>query len=125
MSNKWTIELIEKHIKVGNIIRDKDGDVSIFKGIGENNLIKTEDGYFPGSVIDEYSLEFYDNMTMAKIEPPKERGFEIRCEFHQINSSVIKLLPENWSEDNYVKLPKGRRYKRYKDNGELEVIENE
>lgn len=123
MSNKWTVEKINKIILKADVCK-KDREIMLVSGLKKNELILTRAGGSKMHLKDLGDIELYDQ-SMNLIEPPKEREFEIRCEFHQINSSVIKLLPENWSEDNYVKLPSGRRYKRYKDNGELVVIENE
>ncbi|WP_417447214.1 hypothetical protein [Kangiella sp.] len=139
--SKWTLEKIYncEKIKRGGLFddgnlgvdgkpEDKCWPLSVVMEKGVKSFEFTYDGNelfidYDDEAVEDY--KFYDQ-NMNLVEPPKEREYHIVTEYMNRVSGVICLLTDDIMDINpleYIELPNGRKYKRYRDNGELEVID--
>lgn len=119
--SKWTISKLKEVEDRIAVVKGGIGTF-IFNCI-EKNWLKVVDRN--GAI---YSLHLcneckcYDH-DMKLIEPPKERKFHVIVECMNNQNLKTEFFSDSDIVYGYTKLPNGRKYKRYVDNGELEVME--
>ena len=120
----WTIEKLKEVEDRISIVVNEYGKPFLFKfcyplsdTLGVIDRLGYSSSMKPSSV-----SKIYDH-DMKLIEPPKEREFHIVTEYMNKNSLKTEFYNEGHGHKHLVKLPNGRKYKCYFDNGELEVME--